>query len=39
MKVRQPSDTVPRDITFAGLLVISAFSMCVGLFLGMIFSC
>ena len=39
MKVRQPPDSVPQDITFAGLLVISTFSMFVGLFLGIIFSC
>jgi hypothetical protein len=35
MKVKQP-DQEPQDITLAGLLVISLFSMCIGIILGLL---
>jgi len=35
MKAENP-DHESRDVTFAGLLIISLFSMCIGIFLGML---
>ena len=35
MNVEQPNHE-PEDITLAGILVISFFSMCIGVFLGIL---
>ncbi len=35
MKAKQP-DHEPRDVALAGLLIISLFSMCIGIILGIL---